>query len=399
VPAADRRAAPGGRAWPGLSRQRATTDPEGELYFAPAGLAYAWAVLVLLLVLETISDVFAANGPESQVQLWVHDVILVGSAVLIFARAAYEPRGRRAWLAFGTAAAMWAFGDIAWSLAYGGAANPPFPTFADALWLMWYPFTALGIWFLIRVRLSNVELHRWMDGMAVTLMALVLGFAVIVQPVLDHTTKGVLATTVSFAYPILDVLLIGALLGVYGLLGWHPDRMWVLLGAGILCSAIADAASALQQARGIGNDSHYEFIWTLGAVLTAYAAWARVPAPRTEQVRVTGMRAIALPLAVQILAAGMQVYAIFEPVGKSERIVTLAALLVASVQIILSRPRAAPKDERTSAAGGFEGVRDPEPPEVASRAKPPPGVELPSPDRRYGTGELRAPIGGMASET
>ncbi len=399
MPAADRRAAPGGRARLGLSRQRAATDPEGELYFAPPGLVYAWAVLVLLLVLETISDVFAANGPESQVQLGVHDVILVGSAVLIFARAAYEPRGRWAWLAFGTAAAMWAFGDIGWSLAYGGAANPPFPTFADALWLMWYPFTAFGIFFLIRVRLPNFELHRWMDGMAVTLMALVLGFAVIVQPALDHTTKGVLATMVSFAYPILDVLLIGAILGVYGLLGWHPDRMWALLGAGILCSAIADAASALQQAQGVVNDSHYEFIWTLGALLTAYAAWARVPAPRTERVRVTGMRAIALPLLVQLLAAGMQFYAIFEPVGKSERIVTLAALLVASVQIILTRPRAAPKDEPTGPAGGFEAAREPEPPEVASRAKGAPGAELSPPGGRYGTAELRAPIGGMAPET
>ena len=75
------------------------------------------------------------------------------------------------------------------------------------------------------------------------------------------------------------------------------------------------------------------------------------------------MRAVALPLMAQGLAAGIQVYAIFEPVGKSERIVTLAALAVASVQIILSRPRA-PKVEATAAvierAEGLDGHEEPE---------------------------------------
>jgi hypothetical protein len=372
VPGADVRSRRWDRVRVGRTARRGRTDLEGELYAAPPALTYVWAVLVPLLVLEAVSDLFGVGGPQSLYQLWIHDVILIGSAVLIFARAAYEPRGRWAWLAFGTAAALWALGDIGWSMAYGGAANPPFPTFADVLWLMWYPFTALGILFLIRVRLPDFELHRWMDGMAVTLMALVLGFAIVVQPVIDHTTKGVLVTVVSFGYPVLDVLLMGAILGVYGLLGWHPDRMWALLGAGILCSAVADAASALQQARGI-VDNHYDFVWTLGALLTAYAAWARVPAPRAEREPVTGMRAIALPLLVQALAAGIQVYAIFEPVGKSERIVTLAALVVASVQIILTRPRATPAAASADAADAADpravpGSVPPLPPRVTASA-------------------------------
>ena len=72
----------------------------------------------------------------------------------------------------------------------------------------------------------------------------------------------------------------------------------------------------------------------------------------------------------QGLAAGIQVYAIFEPVGKSERIVTLAALAVASVQIILSRPRA-PKVEATAAVIEVpEGLDGREEPEAGVRASP-----------------------------
>ena len=51
------------------------------------------------------------------------------------------------------------------------------------------------------------------------------------------------------------------------------------------------------------------------------------------------MRAVALALFAQALAIGIQIYAIFREVGKSERIVTIVVLVVASVQIILTRPR------------------------------------------------------------
>jgi hypothetical protein len=198
---------------------------------------------------------------------------------------------------------------------------------------------ALGIVQLIRVRFPHFELHRWMDGLAVTLLVIVAGFAVVIQPTVDVATQGPLATVVDFSYPILDVLLIGAILGVYGLLGWRPDRMWIFIGLGLLATAGADAAFAVQEARGVGTDETYAFVWTLGALLLAYAAWTRVPVASKEDHHVTGMRAIALPLAANALAAGIQIYAIFRPVGRSERIVTLAVLVVSSVQIILTRPR------------------------------------------------------------
>lgn len=179
-----------------------------------------------------------------------------------------------------------------------------------------------------------------MDGLAVTLVALAAGFAVIVQPVADRTSQGTLATIVDFSYPVLDVLLMGAILGVYGLLAWRPDRMWILIGLGTLTMAIADAAFAVQQARGVADGGRYDFVWTLGALFIAYAAWTRVPAGEADPGPVTGFRAIALPLAAQALAAGIQIYALFGEVGKSERIVTLVVLVVSSVQIIMIRPRA-----------------------------------------------------------
>jgi hypothetical protein len=69
------------------------------------------------------------------------------------------------------------------------------------------------------------------------------------------------------------------------------------------------------------------------------AAWVPALEADTSQEAVTGMRAVALALFAQALAIGIQLYAVFHEIGRSERIVTIVVLVVASVQIILTRPR------------------------------------------------------------
>jgi hypothetical protein len=315
-------------------------DQEGELLTVPLPLSFVWLVLGVLTVLEALNDIFGL-GPDWVFDNWIHNVILGACAVLVLARAAFEPVARKAWLAFGMALLLWFLGSAAWDVAYAGNPHPPYPSFADVPWLAWYPLVALGIFYLIRVRVPQFELHRWMDGIAVTLLVLAVGFALVIQPATAHKTAGSLATFVVFLYPVLDVLLIGAILGVYGLLGWRPDTMWALIGLGVVSTSVADAVFAVQQAdaRAVVSANSYNFIWTAGALLLALAAWSRAPDADENAAAVVGMRAIALALFAQALAIGIQIYAIFREVGKSERIVTIVVLVVASVQIILTRPR------------------------------------------------------------
>jgi diguanylate cyclase len=336
------------------------TDEEGELLSVPLPLSYLWLILGALTVLEALNDLFGFAGPSWLYDNWIHNVILAICAVLVLARAAYEPIARPAWLAFGMALLLWSVGSVAWAVAYAGQSNVPYPSFADIFWLAWYPLLALGMFHLIRLRVPQFELHRWMDGIAVTLLVLAAGFVLVIQPATEHKTVGTLATVVVFAYPILDVLLIGAVLGVYGLLGWKPDAMWLLIGLAIVSTSIADAVFAIQEsdARAVVSGNSYDFIWTAGALLFALAAWARAPEAEANQAAVTGMRAVALALFAQALAIGIQLYAVFREVGRSERVVTIVVLVVASVQIILTRPRrrggAAPHEAETAPAGPLD---------------------------------------------
>lgn len=319
---------------------RLRADAEGELTEWPSWLLSVWIVLVALTVLEALGELHGIGGPSALYQDWIPDAVLAAAAVLVFARAAFEPVARRAWLLFGCGMALWCVGSISWSVVYGSSPNPPYPTFADALWLLWYPLMAAGLVFLVRVRFRRFEVHRWMEGIGVVLMALAVGFGLVVQPLADRTSHSWLATVVNFSYPVLDILLIGALLGIYSLLDWRPDAMWVFVGLGIAACACADAAFAVQQARGVPESGHYDFVWTLGALFIAYSAWVRSPTVHDDDRQVAGMRAIALVLIAQALAIGIQVIAIFKEIGKSERVVTTIVLLVASVEIVLTRPKA-----------------------------------------------------------
>jgi diguanylate cyclase len=315
-------------------------DSEGELLSVPLPLNFVWLVLGVLTVLEAINDIWGLAGPRWFYDNWFHSIIPGICAALVLARAAFEPVARKAWMAFGIGLLLWFIGGAAWTIAYASQPTAPYPSFADPFWLAWYPLMVVGIYHLIRVRVPRFELHRWMDGIAVTLLVLAAGFALVIQPAASHKTVGDLATFVAFLYPVLDVLLVGAVLGVYGLLGWKPDTMWILIGLAIVSSSVADAVFAVQeaQAHAVVSGDRYDFVWTASVLLLAMAAWARAPEDEHSE-PVTGMRAIALALFAQALAIGIQVYAIFREVGRSERIVTIVVLVVASVQIILTRPR------------------------------------------------------------
>jgi hypothetical protein len=323
----------------GVSSAPLAAHPGRKTAAGPRSLRVVWVLLIALVAVEAAHEVVGLNGPDTLYETWFHDSVVVASAALCLARAATEPRERRAWLAFGIGLASWSAGTVLWSVLYEGTAHPPYPSAADVLWLLWYPFTALGIALLISTKVDGFELHRWMDGVAVTLLVLAATFPITLPPVEHYLNTSRLAGIVDVSYPVLDTLLLGAILGVFGLMAWRPGKVWTLLGFGCLIMAIADAAFAVQQAHGVATENSYDFVWAAGALLIAYAAW--LPPQHPPHRELIGWQAIALPLAAQLFAVGLQACIVLFPAfdTQTHRIVVLAVLIIATVQIILARPR------------------------------------------------------------
>ena len=70
-------------------------DEEGELLSVPFPLSFLWLVLGVLTVLEALNDLFGFAGPHWLYDNWIHNVVLGICAVLVLARAAYEPIARQ----------------------------------------------------------------------------------------------------------------------------------------------------------------------------------------------------------------------------------------------------------------------------------------------------------------
>jgi hypothetical protein len=302
-------------------------------------VAVVWPALIVLVAAEAGYQLSRARGYDTLFDDVFHDAVLVGAAALCLASARDDARRRRVSLAFGLGLALWAAGDVVSTILYADDPSPPYPSPADPLWLAWYPLTAVGIALLIRLQITRFRVHRWLDGLAVMLVVLTPCAALLLQPAAEHSTSSTAATIVNLSYPVLDALLIGAVLGVYGITGWHPGRTWLLLGAGCILMAAGDGVFAVQQARDAYVEGRYDFVWPLGALLIAYAIWRPLDKPAFDT-EVVGWRAIVLPVTAQALAAAIQVYSLFHELGSTERVITLVVLLVSICQIVVARPRA-----------------------------------------------------------
>ncbi len=237
---------------------------------------------------------------------------------------------------------MWFLGDALWSL---NGDHATLASASDVFWLAWYPLVLTGLGLLVRARVPRFEFHRWIDGVVVMLLIATPWIAVFLEPAADRSGASTLADAIDFAYPLLDAVVLGAVIGAMALTAWRPGRMWLLLAVGFTALSVADAVYSLDAlAHGYTSETGFDALWLLGISLVAYCAWLPSPA-RLPAVRLVGWRAIALPVVAQVVAIGIQVYGVFNEVPVGEHVITIAVLLIATIQIIGTRPRAEPPAE------------------------------------------------------
>jgi hypothetical protein len=302
-----------------------------------------WGLLAILFVSEALHELigFGGSGLDRFFNRVVLNFLILGSGGICLLRAATIGHLRAAWTLMGVSLVTFGIGSVVWSVHYAEVQPQPFPTATDAFWLAYYVFAIGGLALLARDRIIGFDLQRWIDGVAVALIAATPLVALVLHPMVEEGEQGTtLARVVEFAYPVLDILLLGALLGIFALAGWRPGRTWLLLGAGLAVFGIADSISAVQFVDGTFEFGDYNYLWTAGALLIAYAAWQPDPRP-SRPARLVGWKAIVLPVTCQLIAAGIQLYVLFiDEIPESERVISLLIMALVVVQLWVSRPRA-----------------------------------------------------------
>jgi two-component system, cell cycle response regulator len=318
-----------------MSRESAFVRParRGRLAAACPGRPAALGLLALLslwaVTYELAFTVFPGLLSAVPFRGIAPDVAFLIAAALLIWRGL---NGERGWALIGIGGLCWAAGDIYWTLVLGNLANPPVPSLADAGYLSFGPFAFAGILSLMRQRMSAVPKALAADSAAATLAVGALGAALVVQPVVAHADGGSLAVATNLAYPILDLLLLGLIVGATALGDWRLNRTWALLAASVLAFWVADSVYLVTDATGTYTQNDwYNALWYWSPVLAALAGWL----PRGVSVSAPGRlsaRGIVMPVGFASVAIAILVWSSFDRVG-----VTAIVLATGSLSVVMGR--------------------------------------------------------------
>jgi two-component system, cell cycle response regulator len=317
----------------GLVRNRVQSAARHRLTFPLPVLA----LLVLLSVWSVAYEVACAaakplanNFPFGGI---APDVVFALAGGLIIARSLNAERG---WALIGLGALCWAAGDIYWQLNLSQLSSPPVPSWADAGYLSYCPLSCIGILALIRHRASGAPKALVAEAMAAALAVAAVSAAVVLRPVLSHASGGTLAMATNLAYPVVDLLLLGLVVGATALGRWRLQSTWVLLGLSVIAFWIADSLYLITVAtNSYQNTAWFNPFWYMSPVLAAWAAWvprgARAVSSRRE-----GLRGIVLSLSFACVALGTLVWSSFSPIGAVAVVLATLSVLVIMVRLLLT---------------------------------------------------------------
>jgi diguanylate cyclase (GGDEF)-like protein len=242
---------------------------------------------------------------------WLYNALILLAFAAGVLRTVRVRAERDAWLSLTIGIGLWAVAELLFDFVYNG--SPPFPSVADGFFLAFYPACYVALLLLVRERLSEFSRALWLDGAMAAIASSALGAAVLFEVVLRSTdgSTGVIVT--NLAYPLGDILLISAVIGVFALTGWKFDRTWGLIGAGLAATAVADGIFLFQTAtNSYAEGTLLDALWPASMLLLAAAAWQ---APRRTAVALEGRPLLATPLVCGLIGLGIFTYDHFRPVN------------------------------------------------------------------------------------
>ena len=273
----------------------------------------------------------AASGDARSefIDVWVYCAVVVAAAVACWARA--RTRGatdRLPWTLIAVGTTLWAVAEIYWS-AYVAPVKPePYPTLADPLYILSYPFWAVGIMLMVRGGVGRVRAGIALDGAIAAFGTAALGAALLGPALGDFGRRNLSRTIVDAAYPVMDVVIIAALGAAVATLGLR--RAWVLLALGFLAVSGADVVYLHQDATtGYVEGTLVDSTWLVGAALVALAAVQR---PRVEGSAARG-HSVIVPIAASLVATTILVVDHYDPTNGGAVLLAAATLGAATARL------------------------------------------------------------------
>ena len=131
-----------------------------------------------------------------------------------------------------------------------GLETPPYPSLADVFYLAFYPLAFVGLVLLLREHVRGLGASVWVRRSSPQWPQAALGATVLSDIVVGAVEGPAAQAATNLAYPLVDILLFGAVAGAFSLWGWRLDWRWILIGTSFVLSAVADAVFLFKTADG-----------------------------------------------------------------------------------------------------------------------------------------------------
>jgi len=272
---------------------------------------------------------FGGEGTDDFFGRWMHDAVILVAAAGCLVGASRRGSDRIAWCALSAGLFATLTGDVIYSLAPDLGAVPV-PSRSDPFWLAIYPCLYVALIALIRSRVGRTLWATRLDGLAGGLaIASVLACVTVSAAVEGSAEAPFWEEATNLAYPIGDLMLLGAIVSAVGLAGWRIDRLWGTLGAAIVALVTADVIYLTEA----GGDDGGIVADALMATGVAGLAWtAALPPPARAPRPLTTSRGLFVPVGFGALA--LTVLAVAVPLHVNAVALGLA---VAALGLVLAR--------------------------------------------------------------
>jgi diguanylate cyclase len=212
----------------------------------------------------------------------------------------------RGWLLIGLGMLCWALGEAVWSYyEVVLSIEVPFPSLADALFLLMVPLTLVGM--AARLNFQRAALRTLFDAIMVSGSLLFISWPTVLEPTYRAGDQSPFDRSIALAYPIGDIVVASM---AFVLLSQTPRQArgtWALAGTGMLGLAVADSGFVYLTAHeAYSSASIIDPGWFIGFLLIALAGWRMYRTDASSETRQDGPRLVMLPyvpLAAAILTS------------------------------------------------------------------------------------------------
>jgi diguanylate cyclase (GGDEF)-like protein len=267
----------------------------------------------------------------------LYDAVVLGAGVACMLRATAFAQERWAWLLIGAAIVAWGAGEVYWAVAIEGNPAVPYPSPADACYIVFYPLSYAGLALLVRARAQEIDWRLWADGAIAALGAAALGAAFVFDFVAERTSGTALQVATTLSYPLGDVAMLSIVVGVVALTGWRPGRTWSLLLAGLSALVIADIAYTLQSTDGtLPGGSWIDPIYLIAAACIGVAVWQPQAATIRPPGRSDGWRELMVPAFFAAVMIGLFALQYFSATSELSTVLWAATMIAVICRLAIS---------------------------------------------------------------